>query len=263
MSSPKIGQRFKLQNLNELIVYKSPVEKIRIGPKFDGGYVVCCLLGGYDTFISGGIGNNIEFEKHFLSMMPQLSCLAFDGTVSGIPQSVDRLSFIKMNLGETNTSNTTNLLYFMHGVKDAFIKIDIEGNEFKLLPSMIENGDMSKVKQLILEIHTPQDIKLHPKYYGDSLKNITDDIMFNMLKMINKTHSLVHLHGNSSVGSYINDDGVLIPKVIECTFVRKSEFPNFNWTISDENIPSKLDYPNTHNSSEITLKGFPFNSIET
>lgn len=247
-----------MNNLKEFIVYEPPFTKVRIGPKRDGGYIVCWLNGMYDTFISGGIGNDIEFEQHLLYFLPQLSCLAFDGTIPYPPYSVERLSFIKMKLGEINDATTTNLSPFMCGIKNAFVKIDIEGHEFKLIPSMIANGDINKIKQLVLEIHTPEDIRLHPEYYGQSLSSVTNDFMFKMMNEINRTHRLIHVHGNSAVGSYIQDD-IIFPKVIECTFLRKSDFPTFDWVQSKEPIPCELDFPNTLNSTEIVLNGFPWN----
>jgi hypothetical protein len=246
--------------MDTLLVYKSPYTKVRIGPDFDGGYVVCNTIGTYDGFLSGGIGVNIEFERHLLSLLPHLECIAFDGTITTLPYDVDRIRYVCKNLGDHTDEHTTTLAPYLTDMKDAFVKIDIEGHEYKLLPTMIANGDIHKVKQLLLEIHTPEDIRAHPGYYSASLTDVTHDTMFDMLRELNKTHRLVHLHANT-VGSYMHD-GILMPRVIECTYVRMSDYPQHVWKQSDEPIPSPLlDRPNNIGATEIELRGFPFNTL--
>ena len=54
--------------MEQLIIYDISRQKKRIGKPYDGGYVVLELPGGYDAFISGGISNDISFEKEFLDL---------------------------------------------------------------------------------------------------------------------------------------------------------------------------------------------------
>jgi hypothetical protein len=246
--------------MDTFIVYKSPFPKKRIGPPYDGGYVICDIPGKYDGFISGGVGVNIEFERHFLSVHHDMTCIAFDGTVQGLPYYVPGVQHIKRNLGNTIDEETTTLSPYMKNVTDVFMKIDIEGHEFKLLPTLFANGDINKVKQLVLEIHTPNDIARHPVYYGDSLKYVTNDVMFDVLSELNKTHVLVHVHGNN-IGTY-DHDGILMPRVIECTYLRKADYPSIEWVRSDEAVPSEHDYPNGQGAPDIVLRGYPFNTLE-
>jgi hypothetical protein len=91
---------------------------------------------------------DISFEEEFLSFHP-MECYAFDGTVDF--QSTEKIKFVKQNLGD-NTNETTNLHEYMIGKENVFMKIDIEGHEFRLFPSMIQNGDIHKIKQLVVEI---------------------------------------------------------------------------------------------------------------
>ena len=53
----------------------------------------------------------------------------------------------------------------MNNFNDIFMKIDIEGHEFRLMPSIIENNLINKIKQLVIEIHSPAYIELHPNYF--------------------------------------------------------------------------------------------------
>ena len=68
--------------MEKLIVYKTEFHKGRVGRLMDGGYVINRLPGSYDILISGGIANDISFEKDFLIKYSNIKCLAFDGTSS-------------------------------------------------------------------------------------------------------------------------------------------------------------------------------------
>ena len=141
--------------MNNLIVYKAPFSKSRIGDLHDGGYVTVNLPGEYNLFISGGIGNNANFERDLLNRYPNLICIAFDGTINSLPVKNPNLwknrkiNFIKKNLGNKNTTNMTNLCEYMEHSNNIFMKIDIEGHEFRLMPTLIENNYISKIKHFI------------------------------------------------------------------------------------------------------------------
>jgi len=226
-----------------------PIE--RIGKNNDGGYVVCNLPGEYDLFISGGVSDDISFEQHFLNKHSNLKCYAFDGTIHSLPVSDTRITFVKKNLGK-ETAETTNLKSYMDGFNDIFMKIDIEGHEFRLFPEL--ESHMTKIKQLVVEIHSPGDIKLHPTYFK-GLHDIDHQFMFSMFSMINKTHTLVHVHANNGCESHVYD-GIELPNVFECTFIRNEYVTEKNanktplpLTIDMCNIPSKRDY---------SINSFPF-----
>ena len=67
-------------SLDYLIVYQSDKEKIRIGSNMDGGYVIVNGM-QYDSMISCGIANDINFEKEFCLKYPGIKCIAYDGTI--------------------------------------------------------------------------------------------------------------------------------------------------------------------------------------
>jgi len=144
----------------------------------------------------------------------------------------------------------------MNNFNNIFMKIDIEGHEFRLMPSIIENNLINKIKQLVIEIHSPADIELYPEYFK-GLSDIKNEQMFNLLKKINETHTLVHLHANN--GCKMNTiDGINIPHVFELTYIR-NEF--ITKKIRNENqLPTPLDMPNIPSKIDYTLKGFPYST---
>jgi hypothetical protein len=238
--------------MENLILY-SPEHPIRrIGKNNDGGYVICSLPGTYDLLISGGVSNDISFEHQFLNLYPSLKCFAFDGTVDSLPTIDQRITFVKKNLGKHESAETTNLKQYMDEYKDIFMKIDIEGHEFRLFPEL-ENY-MSKIKQLVVEIHSPGDIKLHPHYFK-GLNDIDHPFMFAMFSMINKTHTLVHVHANNGCKSHIYD-GVILPNVFECTFVRNDFISDK--VVNKKLLPLPIDMKNIDSKLDYSINYYPF-----
>ena len=104
--------------------------------------------------------------------------------------------------------------------KNIFLKIDIEGSEYRILDEIIKNH--YKINGLVIEFH---DFDLH----YDKVKKFISELNFN----------LVHLHVNN-FGS-INNDG--LPSVIELSFA-SSNFLQYK-SKNDRSYPyEKLDMPN-------------------
>jgi hypothetical protein len=234
----------QLQNVEHyLTIYESPYTKCRLGSLNDGGYVTCELPGTYDRFISCGIGTDLNFENEFLNKYKNVPCTAFDGTISQIPHTEHAIQYVAHNV------YAHTLDEYIHPYSNAFVKMDIEGHEFGVLPAL----DLSKVKQLVVEIHTPNDIQLHPSYFTGLV--VTNEDMENMLRYIQNTHTLVHLHGNNGCGMHLNK-GVLLPDVFECTFIRNEFILNKNKNTED--VPTVYDSPNCADRCDISLCYVPF-----
>ena len=240
--------------MESLVLYNSPFSKKRIGKNNDGGYVISELPGEYDLFLSGGISNDITFESEFILNNPNVLCYAFDGTIEKLPYSNNKIIFIKKNLGNKNTYALTNLHEYMRDYNNIFMKIDIEGHEFRILPTLFENNYINKIKQLVVEIHSPADIQLYPDYFK-GLSDITDKEMFELFFNLNKTHTLIHFHANN--GCKMNNiNGIDIPHVFELTYIR-NDFINEKIQ-NDKQLPTELDMKNIINKEDYILKGFPY-----
>jgi hypothetical protein len=240
--------------METLIVYTSSFPKKRIGKENDGGYVIAELPGNYDLFISGGIADDNTFETIFLQKYPNTPCYAFDGSVQELPQPNSNIVFFKKNLGDKNNNTETNLHEYMEPYNDIFMKIDIEGHEFRLLPSIIENNYMKKIKQLVLEIHSPADIALHPDYYV-GLENINNKFMFDLFQKMNRTHTLVHFHANNGCDMNMID-GINIPFVFELTYIHNDFIIEKKKNM--ESLPTSIDMKNVLYKPDYILSGFPY-----
>lgn len=231
-----ILQHFINMNNSLLTVYKCPFSKLRIGKNNDGGYIVADIPSiKYGVLLSCGIDKDISFEQHFTSKY-NCHCLAYDGTIESIDIYDPNITFIKKNIGPLNTHLTTNLHYQIDSHNSVFIKMDIEGWEYSWIESLIQS-DLDKIDQMVIEFH-------HPLIYGK----------YDVFNKLNTTHYLIHFHGNNCCG-VINNDGIHIPNVFECTYLHKKyiPYPELNKDI----IPGPLDMNNI-DGDDIIINYPPF-----
>jgi len=137
------------------------------------------------------------------------------------------------------------------------MKMDIEGHEFRLFPTFTPK-QMFKIKQLVLEIHTPGDIQLFPDYFK-GLSDITHSDFFHLMETMSETHTLIHVHPNNGC-LYHRVDGVILPNVMECTYIRNDYVPER--IPSTQPIPIDLDMPNVMECPVMHYSGYPFVALK-
>jgi hypothetical protein len=222
--------------MNSLILYESPFEKVRLGKDNDGGYIICDIPNiEYDIFISCGIDNDISFEESFCDKYKNVNCYAFDGTIDAIKTENANINFIRKNIDCINSEITTNLYDLIDCHKSIFIKMDIEGSEYKWLDDLSDD-QLNRISQFVVEFHF--------KY---------DPIIFNK---INRYFYLVHFHANNFCGFRVIEN-VSLPYVFECTYVNKKYFdcvPKLN----TKTLPTELDMPNVKELYEYFIDFYPF-----
>lgn len=228
-----------------LNTYTIPNPCVRIGPQCDGGYVIADGF-EYDLFISCGISDDVRFEEEFLDIH-KIKCYAFDGTINTFPLHRNDMEWIPKNVGYLNTEKVTNLKEYINGNNKIFLKMDIEGSEFNWLDSMTET-ELDCFSQIVMEIHCPFDI-----------------YRMNMIKKLNNTHYIIHIHGNNycdrdiakdhpcppsrsydGTVNIVNDKlpQIKIPEVFEVTYINKKLFDSSLIKTKVMMAPTKLDYPN-------------------
>jgi hypothetical protein len=239
----------KPEDLEVLTVYHfNSNYKIRLGSKFDGGYVIGLLPGNYDCYISAGVFNEESFSRDFIKKykMDKYNSYAFDGTIDNYPwEFTKNITFIKKNIDYYCDDKHANLSHLISKYSDIFLKMDIEGGEFPWLLSLTED-DLNSFKQIVIEVHGIND---------DSFgSNYNDKII--CLNKLSQTHYLIHAHGNNH-GKLIDN----IPNVIELTYIRKNTYSN-PLKLNQNNLPDKsldyvCDYLNPSNP-EVDLNFPPF-----
>ena len=242
--------------MQHLILYRSPFPKRRVGKLNDGGYVIAELPGSYDLLLAGGVSDDISFETQLLDINRGLECYAFDGTVKSLPHQDPRVKFVNKNLAPDNTDTTTNLQEYIADKHNIFMKMDIEGHEFRVLPTLFEDNRMQKIKQLVVEIHSPADIQMFPDYFK-GLSDVKNTDMFRLFENLNKTHTLVHFHANN--GCKMNlVDGIKLPHVFELTYIRNDFITEK--IQNTEPLPTPLDMRNKSWEPDYELQGFPYST---
>lgn len=220
-------------------------DKIRLGNKSDGGYVICKLDIEYDCYISCGISFDGSFDRDFLKLYKNIgknNSFAFDGTIEDYPwHYTNDITFIKKNISTFNDNNNTNLDELFNKYNNIFLSMDIESWEFPWILSLTKDK-LKKLKQITIEIHGLN---------GDDWNfQLSDKIK--CLNKLNETHYIMHAHGNNHGGYKDN-----IPDVLELTYINKdtlSYIPEKNKQV----FPIKyLDYPNA-NKPDYVLNMYPF-----
>jgi len=239
---------------------KALFDLLRIGKSNDGGYLVCKKAVNQSEFlVSFGISNDFSFEKHFVQLN-KIPVHAYDPSISlkffikQILFNLFRLNFKNFIKEITNTfkfynffNNRDNLIFYNQiGVggnriwknikfqeiisktnfnKNIFIKIDIEGSEYRVLDELIEYQD--HIEGLVIEFH---QVDLNIDRINNFIK--TTDLC------------LIHIHPNNYADLGLNN----IPTSLEISFSRSPI------KISEQvNLPNQLDQPNNPEMSDINL----------
>ena len=241
---------------------------VRIGPKKDGGYVIDKrVIEKSEVIITCGLNDDWEFEKDFLNKNNSSRVETYDHTVDkyfwikrfkkdfiaflllkkitprqilDIFKYVSYLNFfkgknkhhIKKIVSHKNDENNQATISEVIGNnKNIILKIDIEGDEFKILEEIDKNLD--KINLLIIEFHDMQK----------NLKKVENFIENTKLK---------NIHINANNYGMLDEKG--IPQVIEMTLINPKKFEITNER-SKRNYPIEgLDFKNRKRGPDIELK---------
>jgi hypothetical protein len=218
-----------MNNYKFLQIYEFD-NKLRIGSKYDGGYIIIDNICEYDVLLSCGIANDDTFEHYFVNKYHK-KCFAFDGTINNIPHKNSNIEFIKKNIGISNDNYTTDMTDLIKKYDNIFLKMDIEGGEYDWINSL-SNTEIEKLKQICIEIHLEHENTNH----------INIENKLQILQKLSNTHYCVHFHGNNwrsttLIGEKVINIGIsqFNTKIInldkeyssdtQVTFDYKSQFP--------------------------------------
>jgi len=213
---------------------------LRLGRKFDGGYLVCSnALKQCENLITLGVGDDISFEIDFDKKKNSKIIQLYDHTVNNalflriIVKYFRRLITFRTSMNNLtySISNYINFLRFINkenvtlnkykvvkiikhnneiNLRNIFqkiknnknlLKIDIEGSEYEIIDDIITYS--SKIKMLIVEFHWINKRK---------------KIFINSIKKLKKKFDIIHLHANNYKALKNTND---IFDVIEITMVNK------------------------------------------
>jgi hypothetical protein len=217
--------------------------KIRLGSKSEGGYVIADINNAnYDCYLTCGVSDEESFSRDFINKynMNKSNSFAFDASIEKYPtEYTDKITWYKKSIGNTNNFTFTNMEDIITKYNNIFMKMDIKSSEY-IWFTYIDETKLDKFKQIVLQLH-----------WLDNTEYI--EIYKILLEKLNKTHYLIHIHGNN-----FNLTFKKFPILLEATFVNKKQFtskPSLNKT----SLPiENLDYPCDPNNKDILLNYPPF-----
>ena len=240
---------------------------IRIGPKTDGGYIVDKrIFNKTDVLITCGLNDDWEFEKSFLKKNKNSKIFAYDHTVTKefwlsrfkkdivsllllkklkISKILDVFKYIDYRLFFRNNKKhfEKKIVFKVKGTQETTIpkiinnhnkvvlKIDIEGDEYKILNDINKNS--KRIFFLLIEFH---------------------NVHKNLIKIRNfikkSDFKIIHIHANNYGG--IDKNG--IPKVIELSMLNSKKI-KINKILSKRKYPIiDLDYKNLKRREDIKIE---------
>jgi hypothetical protein len=232
--------------LKKLVLKFKPIDGgiklIRLGGNNDGGYLVPDDLEGIKYSFSPGVSNIANFEHECLER-GIVSFLA-DYSVENPPLALEGCHFLKKFVGAYNNDQFITLEKWVAESlppgfrEDMILQMDIEGAEYEtLLATPI--SVLERFRILVIEFHHFHNLD-NKEYYN--LVNAT-------IEKINEYFEPVHLHINNYEG-VTNVNGVLMPSVIEMTYLRKDRVKG-NKKLSV--LPHQLDQPNNPAREDVAL----------
>jgi hypothetical protein len=221
------------------------ITKARFGTAHDGGYILLDDFLGISTTLSFGVENNADFD---LAIADRVGCvLQFDHTIDKSPVSDPRLTWVRKKISAISSDTEESIVSIVDRLakkeNDLILKIDIEGDEWPLFDATPPEY-INRFRQIVGEFHGFE--WLHDPYYGGRIARV--------LEKLAKTHALVHVHANNYAGA-ANIAGILIPAVLEITFVNRSAY---DLVETDETFPGPLDAPCDASRPDFILGAFRF-----
>ena len=240
---------------------------VRLGRKYDGGYVIDKrVIAKTRTIVTCGLEAEWSFEKEFQKNNRNCKILAFDHTVNkkfwidrflkdfisllllkkiklnkifDVFKYIEYLSFFSGNnkhylkkivSKKEVKNNQITITDAIGNNQDILLKIDIEGDEYKVLSEVDKN--FNKINLVIIEFHDLQK----------NLKKIKNFI---------KKTKLKNIHINANNYGMVGVNG--IPQVIEMTLINSKKFKIKN-SKTKRNYPIKgLDFKNHKRGPDIKI----------
>ena len=226
------------------------IENIRIGGENDGGYIVPDDFKDVKYCFSPGVGYVSKFEKELTEK--KIKCFLADYSVE--PKFKNNLiEFDKKFIGPSTFENFLSLKDWIEKKlvheknTDLILQMDIEGAEYDVINSL-DDEILKKFRIILIEFH-----QLH--YLFD---DFTFEKINHAFKKILKFFNCTHIHPNNSVDFVLKDRGIIIPPVLEFSFLRKDRGKILNKKLS---FPAKIDQPNVLNKRDIELPSCWYKSI--
>lgn len=211
---------------------------LRLGSEYDGGYVIPeRLIADAEVLVSFGLSDDWSFEEEFVGKNPKISIHAYDYTISLqafrrryrkallkiMSGKFNKLSGYKRerrilkgyqeffrgkihhfenrihNRNDTPFDVTVEQVLAKTQSDKIFVKMDIEGGEYRAIPSLINHHN--RILGYAIEFHDTEPLR---SVFKESVERLQSH------------YSIVHVHPNN-FGGIASDN---LPEALEITFLR-------------------------------------------
>ena len=200
------------------------VPKVRMGRRTsDGGYVILDSNFGSKFILGYGVDRDLSFENEMTEKY-DMKGFVFDHTIQEIPIVSKNIEYFPEGIGSSDVpplfTLESHVKRFIPDGESFILKMDVEGCEWDVL----KTADLSRVTQLIIELHDMQDAPLE------------------VVAKLNESFYLAHIHGNNCHNQpWMQLDRVhKMPRYLECTYIRKDLVPSATLDLGDFPIPEDV-----------------------
>jgi len=230
----------------EARIGNKPLELIRLGKSYDGGYIVPVeAMKAADALMGYGIDKDISFEREFSQRLNRPS-YGFDCGILGITTGDPNCHFYRECIGSISFLYSNQKFYGIFTTfseqlerlklknKKILLKMDIEGAEFAAMKDVLKYAN--DITGIVIEIHYEK------ASFEDAL---------NLLSSLNDQFILLHIHGNNC--SACKEDLFTLPMVMELTYINKNLVSDYK-IINNKKFPLPIDEPNCMKNKECTFE---------
>lgn len=200
------------------------INKVRIGNRNgDGGYVIIDSNFGSKFILGYGVDKDLSFENELTERF-DMKGFVFDHTIQEVPNVSANVTYFSEGIGSIDAPPLFTLESHVKRLipdgESFILKMDVEGCEWDVL----RTADLSRVTQLIIELHEMQSAPA------------------DVIEKLNKSFYLAHIHGNNCHNQpWARLDRIrMIPRYLECTYVRKDLVPNATIDLGKFPIPQDV-----------------------
>jgi len=245
--------RERIVKLGSLLAPQQAVgkSKVRLGSKYDGGYICLDDFCGIATAFSLGIGKSDEWEIEVAER--GIVVHQFDHSIDSPPHVHPNCHFHRKRIvpRHDGTSEVETIAHLVEqnargGDSSLILKIDIENDEWQVFAETTR-GHLARFSQIICEFH--------------SFSAVTEDVWYqralHVLEKLNRDFAVVHVHGNN-LAPWVNVGSVPFPELLEVTYASRKRY---KFEPSQEVFPTCLDAPNDATTPDMFLGRFVFQSV--
>lgn len=221
------------------------VNKIRLGPNHDGGYVILDYqLEKIEAVFSYGVGTTWDFELELADYTGAVISM-YDHTINQVDTGHPLVTHYREGVAAVNLPPFKTIADHVGSLVGhrLFLKMDIEGAEYETLGTSPDEIIRS-FDQIVMEVHWIN----HP-----TVKSLQ------LLSRLNRTHALVHIHGTNCCGGF-DVPGLEgpVPNLVELTWIKRDIVDNI--VPNTQTYPTRLDSRILPDRPEININFPPFSA---